>query len=99
MPPTAARFDVSDAMDAAQNIRGGVRYLGLLNRMFDRDPILPLAAYNAGENAVKKHAGVPPYSETRDYVPKVLAAWTVAREFCEFAPIHLWQPCKLKGID
>jgi len=53
---------------------------------FDNDPILALAGYNAGEGAVRQNAGVPPYAETRDYVPKVLAAWTVARGLCKTPP-------------
>ena len=72
IPATAARFGVTDATDPAQNIKGGVAYLAWLLTHFDRDPILALAGYNAGENAVTKHGGVPPYAETRAYVPKVL---------------------------
>ena len=53
---------------------------------FDSDPILVLAGYNAGENAVIKNNGVPPYAETRGYVPKVLAAWSVARGMCQTPP-------------
>ncbi|MFT6912329.1 MAG: soluble lytic murein transglycosylase-like protein, partial [Paracoccaceae bacterium] len=72
--------------DPAQNIKGGVAYLNWLMGAFDRDPLMVLAAYNAGENAVTRHGGVPPYPETRDYVPKVLAAWTVARGLCATPP-------------
>lgn len=86
MPATAARFGVTDSRQPAQNIRGGVAYLNWLMGEFDGDPILVLAAYNAGENAVRKHKGVPPFAETRDYVPKVLAAWTVARNLCATPP-------------
>jgi soluble lytic murein transglycosylase-like protein len=86
MPATAARFDVADRSDPAQNIKGGVAYLNWLMGAFDRDPLMVLAAYNAGENAVTRHGGVPPYPETRDYVPKVLAAWTVARGLCATPP-------------
>ena len=86
IPATAARFGVADALDAGQNIKGGVAYLDWLLREFDGDPILALAGYNAGENAVKKHAGVPPFAETRDYVPKVLAAFAVARNLCRTPP-------------
>ncbi|MDV7145290.1 lytic transglycosylase domain-containing protein [Tropicimonas sp. TH_r6] len=86
MPATAERFGVSNRNDAAQNIRGGVAYLDWLLDHFDRDPILALAGYNAGENAVRKNGGVPPYAETRDYVPKVVAAWNVAKGLCLTAP-------------
>jgi len=86
MPDTAKRFGVQDSGDATQNIKGGVKYLNWLMKEFDRDPLLVLAGYNAGEGAVKKHKGVPPYAETRDYVPKVLAAWTVARGLCLTPP-------------
>ena len=78
MPATAARFGVSDRLAPAESIRGGVAYLDWLMGRFGGDPILALAAYNAGEGAVDDNGGVPPYSETRAYVPKVLAAWTVA---------------------
>lgn len=93
MPDTATRFGVTDATDAAQNIKGGVAYLDWLMKEFDGDPVLVLAAYNAGENAVKKNKGVPPYAETRDYVPKVLAAWTVARGLCLTPPQLISDGC------
>ncbi len=86
IPDTAARFGVSDATDAAQNIRGGVAYLDWLMGEFGGDPVMVLAAYNAGENAVRKNGGVPPFAETRAYVPKVLAAWKVARQLCRTPP-------------
>lgn len=71
-PDTAKRFGVRDIFDPAENIEGGVKYLQHLRRNFD-DLELVLAAYNAGENAVLRHDGIPPYRETRDYVKKVLA--------------------------
>ncbi len=86
MPATAARFGVEDAQDAAQNIRGGVAYLSWLLRNFDGDAVMALAGYNAGEGAVQRNGGVPPFAETRDYVPKVLAAWRVARGLCRTPP-------------
>lgn len=86
IPATADRFDVADALDPGQNIRGGVAYLDWLLREFRDDPVLALAAYNAGKNAVKKHEGVPPFAETRDYVPKVLAAFAVAKALCKTPP-------------
>mgnify|MGYP002137240809 CR=1 FL=1 len=61
-------------------------YLDWLMTEFDRDPLMVIAAYNAGEGAVRANAGVPPYAETRDYVPKVLAAWQVAQGLCLTPP-------------
>ncbi|MGB3146336.1 MAG: lytic transglycosylase domain-containing protein [Paracoccaceae bacterium] len=86
IPATAERFGVQDANNAAENIRGGVAYLDWLMKQFNHDPVMVLAAYNAGENAVFGNDGVPPYAETRDYVPKVLAAWAVARGLCLTPP-------------
>jgi soluble lytic murein transglycosylase-like protein len=86
MPDTAARFGVTDSMVTADNIRGGVAYLDWLMQHFDNDPILVLAGYNAGEGSVRDNAGVPPFAETRAYVPKVLAAWAVARGLCQTPP-------------
>jgi hypothetical protein len=88
MPATAARFGVGEQerFVAADNIRGGVAYLDWLLGHFDGDPILALAAYNAGEGAVRDNGGVPPFAETRAYVPKVLSAWTVARGLCVTPP-------------
>ncbi len=93
IPATAQRFGVSDSFDSAQNIAGGVAYLDWLLRQFDRDVVLALAGYNAGEGAVQRAGGVPNYAETRDYVPKVLAAWTVARGLCTEAPQLPTDPC------
>lgn len=93
MPATAARFDVADSLNAMQNIRGGVAYLDWLMTKFDRDPILVLAAYNAGEGSIRDHSGVPPYAETRAYVPKVLAAWQVTKAMCITPPELLSDGC------
>ncbi|MCB2127967.1 MAG: lytic transglycosylase domain-containing protein [Rhodobacteraceae bacterium] len=93
IPATADRFGVADRVDPVQNIKGGVAYLDWLMGEFNRDPLMVLAAYNAGENAVKNNGGVPPYSETRDYVPKVLAAWAVARGLCLTPPDLVTDGC------
>ena len=77
---------MTDRLLPAESIRGGVAYLDWLLGHFDGDPILAVAAYNAGEGAVRDNGGVPPYRETRAYVPKVLAAWTVARGLCVTPP-------------
>jgi len=82
IPATAERFGVEDAFDPAQNIAGGVAYLDWLMDTFEGDPLLVLAAYNAGEGAVSRAGGVPNYDETRTYVPRVLAAWALARGLC-----------------
>lgn len=97
MPATAARFGVSDSTIAKDNIRGGVAYLDWLLKEFNRDPVLALAGYNAGEGAVAKHAGVPPFNETRGYVPKVLAAWTIARRLCVTPPELISDGCVFAG--
>ena len=86
IPATAERFGVTDAFDTRQNITGGVKYLDWLLSHFDNDVVLALAGYNAGEGAVRRNNGVPPFAETRDYVPKVLAAWLVARGLCATVP-------------
>lgn len=80
MPATAARFDVSDPFDPQQNINAGVRYLAWLIKRFDGDTTLATAAYNAGEGAVDRHNGVPPYAETTAYVAKVDALAHAYRE-------------------
>lgn len=95
IPATAERFGVADSLSEAQNIRGGVAYLDWLLKEFDGDPILALAGYNAGENAVKANKGVPPYAETRDYIPKVLAAYDVARGLCKTRPEFISDGCAL----
>lgn len=71
MPATARRFGVANAYDPAQNIRGGVEYLAWLLKRFNGDLTLAAAGYNAGEGAVDRHKGVPPYSETQRYVVRV----------------------------
>ena len=74
IPDTAARFKVRNPLDPAQNIRGGMAYLRWLMAYFEGDVMLVAAAYNAGERAVERYRGVPPYAETRDYVRRILAA-------------------------
>ena len=71
MPETAERLGVKDINDPRENIFGGVRYLRLLANMFNGDLDFTIAAYNAGENAVISHGGIPPFAQTRDYVVKV----------------------------
>jgi hypothetical protein len=97
IPDTAKRFGVKEITDPAQNIAGGAAYLEWLLKEFKQDPLLALAGYNAGENAVKKHDGVPPFDETRAYVPKVVAAWQVARNLCQTPPDYVWQGCVFRA--
>jgi soluble lytic murein transglycosylase-like protein len=97
MPATAERFGITDSTNPSANIRGGVAYMDWLLKEFGGDAVMALAGYNAGENAVKKHGGVPPYSETRAYVPKVLAAWQVARGLCMSPPQFITDPCVFVG--
>jgi len=72
IPDTAARFGVRNAMDPVQNVRGGMAYLRWLLAYFEGDVVLAAAAYNAGEGAVDRYRGVPPYAETRQYVWKIV---------------------------
>ncbi|MDH5540403.1 MAG: transglycosylase SLT domain-containing protein [Rhizobacter sp.] len=74
IPETAARFNVRNPFDPAQNIRGGMAYLRWLLAYFEGDVSLVAAAYNAGEAAVERYRGVPPYLETLTYVRKILSA-------------------------
>jgi soluble lytic murein transglycosylase-like protein len=73
IPQTARRFGVTNAFDARQNIRGGMAYLRWLLAYYQGDVTLVAAAYNAGEGAVDRHKGVPPFSETQEYVKRVVA--------------------------
>jgi soluble lytic murein transglycosylase-like protein len=73
MPRTATALGVEDPFDPEQNLDGGARFLGSLLTLYDGDLRRALAAYNAGEGAVARHGGVPPYAETRAYVRKVIA--------------------------
>jgi soluble lytic murein transglycosylase-like protein len=79
MPGTAESLGVEDAFDPGQNLDGGVRHLGSLLTLYEGDLSRALAAYNAGEAAVARHGGIPPFRETRDYVKKVLERYRRAR--------------------
>jgi len=71
MPGTAASLGVTDPFDIRQNINGGTEYLRRMLDMFDEDIDLALAAYNAGQGAVRRHGGIPPFAETQRHVPRV----------------------------
>jgi hypothetical protein len=79
MPQTASRYRVSNPFDPEENLTGGIRYLRDLFRRFGRDLPRVLAAYNAGETAVLRYRGIPPFRETVEYVRKVLARYRAGR--------------------
>ena len=79
IPETAERFDVKDAFDTLQNVRGGLAYLRFLLAYYRGDVMLAAAAYNAGEKAVDRYGGIPPYAETQAYVRKVLSLYRSER--------------------
>jgi hypothetical protein len=75
MPGTAKRFACDNLTDEACNVEAGTKYLAWLLKRFNGDVKLALAGYNAGEGAVDKYQGVPPYPETQDYVNKIVASY------------------------
>ena len=81
MPDTAKRYKVSNSFDPAQNIHAGAKHLSSLLAQFDNNTQLALAAYNAGENNVRKYGGrIPPFPETIAYVPKVMGLYQRYRQ-------------------
>ncbi|MCI0625379.1 MAG: lytic transglycosylase domain-containing protein [Acidobacteria bacterium] len=81
IPETAKRFGVTNVFDAKQNIEGGVKFLKFLMGMFPNNLSHILAAYNAGENAVVKYKGIPPYPETQAYVRRITQAYSKKGNF------------------
>ncbi len=79
IPATAKRFGVRDAFDPEDNLRGGMSYLRWLLTKFKGNVALSVAAYNAGEGAVKKYGGIPPFRETRRYVRRIRRLYAPAR--------------------
>ena len=75
IPDTAARFNVKNAYDATQNVKGGIAYLRWLLSYYRGNISYALAAYNAGEGRVDRYKGIPPFPETRDYVARVLSLY------------------------
>jgi soluble lytic murein transglycosylase-like protein len=72
MPETAAQYGVKDRFDPEDNIMGGVKYLKDLIKLYNNNTKMVLAAYNAGQEALKKFNGIPPYQETREYIRRVM---------------------------
>jgi len=71
MPATAKQYGVKDIFDPMENIEGGVKYIRDLMKLYDKNTNLVLAAYNAGQSAVAKYGGIPPYRETINYIDKI----------------------------
>jgi soluble lytic murein transglycosylase-like protein len=72
IPETSERFNVSRPFDPVQNVRGGLAYLRWLLAYFEGNVLLVAAAYNAGEGAVNRYGGIPPFAETRGYVKRIM---------------------------
>ena len=75
MPKTASTLQVKDSFEPESNIEGGVKYLRYLMNIYNGHLPLALAAYNAGEKAVARYGGIPPYAETQGYVRRVMALY------------------------
>ena len=95
IPATAKRFGVRDVFDAADNIRGGIRYLNFLMSYFQGNLEHVLAAYNAGERTVVRYHGVPPYPETQKYIRKVTNLYHALNSVAAPAPVK-WQRGKFR---
>jgi len=76
MPETASQYGVKDRFDPEENIMGGVKYLKDLCRLYNNNTRFVLAAYNAGQEALKKFKGIPPYPETREYISRVMSSYS-----------------------
>jgi soluble lytic murein transglycosylase-like protein len=81
MPATAIQYGVKNVFDPRENIEGGVKYLKDLIKLYDGKTDLVLAAYNAGQEAVKKYNGIPPYRETRNYISKIMKRFGYDKEY------------------
>ena len=75
MPATARQYGVNNVFDPTQNIEGGVRYLKDLVRLYNGQTRLVLAAYNAGQEAVRRYKGIPPYPETKSYIAGIMKTY------------------------
>lgn len=105
IPATAERYGVQNTFNPRQNIEGGVSYLRYLLDLFKGNVPLTLAAYNAGENAVIKKGGIPPYAETVDYVQRVTDLYnadpqeiSLIRKFSEPQPATIYRMVDARGV-
>jgi soluble lytic murein transglycosylase-like protein len=100
IPSTARRFGVSNPFDVNENIQGGVRYLRFLLDYYQGDYAKAIAAYNAGEGAVDKYHGVPPYLETQNYVRRVAHSLEAGRQKApgpQHAPLNSETPGRIEA--
>ena len=96
IPETARRFGVLDSFDPVENIQGGAKYLKYLLDLYQGDYPRALAAYNAGEKAVAKYGGVPPYAETQNYVAQVQKRLDSAKPPAQAKPVAKTAGIKLE---
>ena len=87
MPGTAKEMGVEDVLDPEDNVQGGARYLKRMLNLFDNDITLAVAAYNAGPEAVRRRGAVPPFAETRRYVPNVLREYRKLQGLAADSPL------------
>ncbi|GLH32296.1 MULTISPECIES: lytic transglycosylase domain-containing protein [Pseudomonas] len=87
MPGTAKEMGVEDVLDPEDNVQGGARYLKRMLNLFDNDITLAVAAYNAGPDAVRRRGAVPPFAETRRYVPNVLREYRKLQGLAADSPL------------
>ena len=97
VPDTASRFGVENAFDPRENVEGGVRYLRFLLGYFEGNVDHVLAAYNAGEYAVDKNRGIPPYKETREYIRKVRRLYAAKKH--HFDPSITYRSVLIEGTS
>lgn len=97
-PPVARQFGIEDVMNPVQNIAGGARYLEWLLDRFDGDALLALAAYHTSDTVVRGAKGIPNNPETRLYIPRVIAAWRIARTLCVTPPVKATDGCVFENL-